>query len=229
MISVTTEVPDFKAWLGERRSVAERAVQAGVAGAALGLKLDLRRAIASAGLGTRLGNAVRDRVYPVRKASLGAAGLVYPSSRSAELVLATFAHGATIRPKEGRMLAIPTPNVPMTTGRDSRGVSRRPMTPVEVEAEFNADLVTLPSRSGRGAAILAIPAVAANSGKGFRRASKRRLKGNRRIGRREAQLVPMFVLVPVVRLRKRFDAESIARKWAGQIPGLIERALPGEV
>lgn len=230
-VKTSTSEP-WSSYVGHRRGVMEQAVQSGVEAGALGLKIDIRRAISSAGLGRRLGNAVGSQTYPkrtrsaARAASFGAAGLVYARGRSADLVLVTFSQGATIRPHDGRMLAIPTPNVPVITGRDARGVKRRPMSPVEVEAHFNADLVTLPSKSGRGAAVLAIPAVAANSGGGYRRATKRRLKGNRRVGRREKQLIPMFVLVPVVRLAKRFDVNALAVKWTNQIPQLINRATP---
>jgi hypothetical protein len=53
----------------------ERAVATGTRDAGRGLRTELRRQIASAGLGPRLANSWRDRHYPNRK--LDAAGLGY--------------------------------------------------------------------------------------------------------------------------------------------------------
>ena len=46
----------------------ERAVTAGARDTSRGLKADLRRQVASAGLGQRLGGSWRDKHYPNRKA-----------------------------------------------------------------------------------------------------------------------------------------------------------------
>jgi hypothetical protein len=40
--------------------------------------------------------------------------------------------------------------------------------------------------------------------------------------------VPIFVLVPQVTLKKRLDVEAAARKWARQLPGLIEITWPSD-
>jgi hypothetical protein len=53
----------------------ERAVSAGTKAAGQGLKAELRRQAASAGLGQRLANSWRDQHYPNQK--LDAASLVY--------------------------------------------------------------------------------------------------------------------------------------------------------
>jgi hypothetical protein len=39
--------------------------------------------------------------------------------------------------------------------------------------------------------------------------------------------VPIFLLVPQVRLRKRLDVEGAAQKWARLLPGLIETGPEG--
>jgi hypothetical protein len=38
----------------------------------------------------------------------------------------------------------------------------------------------------------------------------------------------MFLLVPQVKLRKRFDVTRAAERWSVQLPGLIERQLRSE-
>ncbi|MGE0650259.1 MAG: DUF6441 family protein [Alphaproteobacteria bacterium] len=208
----------FTDWLMRERNALEEGVTGGVRAATEGLKLDLRRAIAASGLGPRLGKAVGAQAYPKRGASLGAAGSVFARGKSAERVLTAFSEGATIRARAGgRFLAIPTEHVP----RAGRG-GRRPMTPFEVESHFNTDLEPVPLRGGRGALLLVIPVVK-GSGQRFRRVRARRVGVGRTSG-----FVPMFVLVPHVHLRKRFDAARLARKWAARVPELIERALPSE-
>jgi hypothetical protein len=69
----------------------ERAVTSGTRDAGRGLKTDLRRQVASAGLGQRLANSWRDRHYP--NENLDAASLVY--SKAPEIILANLAPGST--------------------------------------------------------------------------------------------------------------------------------------
>src|SRR5512133_3031386 len=85
----------------------ERAVATGTRDAGRGLRTELRRQVASAGLGQRLSNSWRDRHYPNRK--LDAASLVYTK---APQIIRAFDEGAVIRSKRGRFLAIPTQNAP---------------------------------------------------------------------------------------------------------------------
>jgi hypothetical protein len=59
---------------------AETAVTAGVKQATDGLKLAMRRQVTSAGLGQRLANTWRGKVYPQGQVSLKAAGLVYTNA-----------------------------------------------------------------------------------------------------------------------------------------------------
>ena len=83
----------------------ERAVATGTRDAGRGLKTELRRQVASAGLGQRLANSWRDRHYPNQQ--LDAASLVY--TKAPQIILA-FDDGAVIRSECGRLLAIPTGN-----------------------------------------------------------------------------------------------------------------------
>ena len=95
----------------------ERAVAAGTREAGHGLRTELRRQVASAGLGQRLGNSWRDQHYPNQK--LDAASLVYTM---APQIIRAFDEGAVIRSKRGRFLAIPTESAPRK-GTDGRRIS----------------------------------------------------------------------------------------------------------
>jgi Family of unknown function (DUF6441) len=97
----------------------ERAAAAGTREAGRGLKTELRRQVASAGLGQRLANSWRDRHYPNRK--LDAASLVY--TRAPQIIRA-FDEGVLIRSRRGRFLAIPTENAPRK-GTDGKRISPR--------------------------------------------------------------------------------------------------------
>jgi hypothetical protein len=100
----------------------ERAMAAGTRDAGRGLKAELRRQVASAGLGQRLANNWRDKHYPNQK--LDAASLVYTK---APQIIRAFDEGAVIRSKRGRFLAIPTENAPKrepTAGGSARAPFR---------------------------------------------------------------------------------------------------------
>jgi Family of unknown function (DUF6441) len=95
----------------------ERAVASGTREAGRGLKAELRRQVASAGLGQRLANSWRDKHYPNQK--LDAASVVYTK---APQIIRAFDEGAVIRSRRGRFLAIPTQNAPRK-GTDGRRIS----------------------------------------------------------------------------------------------------------
>jgi hypothetical protein len=74
----------------------ERAVATGTREAGRGRKTELRRQVASAGLGQRLANSWRDQHYPNQK--LDAASLVYTK---APQIIRAFDEGAVIRSRRG--------------------------------------------------------------------------------------------------------------------------------
>jgi hypothetical protein len=173
-----------------------------------GLKQELRNQVTSAGLGTRLANTWRGNTYPKGRPSLDPTSFVWSK---APKIIDAYDRGATIVPLDGRRyLAIPTQNVP------SKGRGRR-MTPLDVETSFNQDLII---RKGKNGHLLAfINAVAAQSARGWRRATPGRLaKG------RDVKLVLMFVLVRQVGVAKRLDIQAAADAWAERVPELIDQA-----
>lgn len=200
--------------LEAERKAMEAAHRRAMERAAQGLKASLRQQVEAAGLGRRVANAWRSKVYPAGgKPTLSPAGLVYSN---APKIVEAFDEGAVIRSPDGHWLAIPTKNVPRARG--GRG-ARRKMTPEEVEIEFNADLHFLPSRR-RGVAVLAIPAVRAKSKKGFRKASSGRVAQGRRI-----RWVPMFVVIKQSKLPKKLDVARAVAEWNDRLPGLLADEL----
>lgn len=164
--------------------------------------LELREQVTSAGLGQRLANTWRDRVFPERRRSMTPSGYIWSNAPD---IIDAFSRGAQIVPLAGRrFLAIPTKDVPNARGR--RGSSNK-MTPEQVENAFNQDLFFKRGRSGRVLAF--INAVGARNGRGFRRATKGRAAQGR-----DPKPVLMFVLVPNVRLPKVLDLDAVAQRWA---------------
>lgn len=197
---------------------AKRAVTAGVKGATEGLKTELRQAVNNAGLGERLGRAIQSEVYPDdsrgRVASLSTAGLVFVrrgkgKRTGAEEIFDAFNRGVTITRPGGKYLAIPTPAVPKTRGRQ--------MSPAEVEQFYGRPLqVREGNQPGQLLAFLNL-----TRARSTRRPGDRVLtKGRRAQGRTEREVL-LFVLVRSVKLGKRLDFNAIAQSWADQVPRLI--------
>jgi hypothetical protein len=178
-----------------------------------GAKQELRDQVVGAGLGTRLANTWRGDTYPQSARSMHPAGVI---RSKAPLIVDSFLRGAQIVPVNGsKYLAIPTKNVPFSRG--SRGARRR-MSPVEVEAVFNQDLIL---KKGRGGHMLAfVDAVKGKNGRGFRRAT-----GGRLAQGRSSQLVLMFTLVPSVRMPKLLDLDGPAQRWSAAFRAAITRRL----
>jgi Family of unknown function (DUF6441) len=194
----------------------ERAVTSGTRDAGRGLKTELRRQVASTGLGQRLGNSWRDRHYPNQK--LDAASLVYTK---APQIIRAFDEGALIRSKRGRFLAIPTENAPRK-GTDGKRVS-----PSTFPEHRFGPLRFVPRQSGPS--LLVVDGLRASFSRktgelrGFRRAT-----GRARQSGQGATTVVMFLLVPQVKLRKRLDVARAAERWSAQLPALIEQQLRSE-
>ena len=189
----------------------EQAVAAGTRSAGQRLRTELRRHVASAGLGQRLANTWRDKHYPNQR--LDAASLVYTK---APQIIRAFDEGAVIRSRRGRFLAIPTENAPRK-GTDGRRIS-----PSTFPEHRFGPLRFVPRPTG--ASLLVVDGLRATfsrkTGKlrGFGRATDRA----RRSGQGLTTVV-MFLLVPQVKLRKRLDVARAAERWSGQLPALIEQ------
>ncbi len=187
----------------------ERAVTGAVNSAGIALKMNWRQQIVGSGLGQRLANAVRSETYPKGKKSLGAAALVY--SKAPKLHAAHDA-GPTIRARDGFWLAIPFP---------AAGLGRfgRKMTPAMWEQKTGLKLQMV-LRRGKNPLLVTSGRLSVgktNMGQARRRGGKRRKDG---ILTGETS-IPIFTLVPQVKLPKRLSLYPAAERIAAGLPGAI--------
>ncbi len=192
--------PDLVAMLQEEVRAGEKAVKAAMAEAGGDLKQAWRRQITGAGLGHRLPRTIRNRTYPQQGDSLDAAAFVW--SNAPEIVSA-HDQGVLIRSKAGFWLAIPLPAA-------GRGRSGARLTPAEWEKRRGLRLRFVYRR--RGPSLLVADGRLSSRGLGVASRSK--------TGRGRAT-VPIFLLVPQVKLRKRLDLARDVEWVAGRVPGLV--------
>ena len=193
--------PDLIALMAQQVAAAEKATSKAMQVAGGDLKSAWRQQVVSAGLGTRLGNTVRNLNFPKGQTSLRAASLVYTK---APRILGAFERGATIRSKSGFYLAIPTE----AAGRAPGG---RRFTPGEWERRRGIKLrfVYRP----RGGSLLVAENARMNT-KGIAAISRSKT------GRNQVT-VPIFILVPQVRLNKRLRLMEAADAAISSVPRLI--------
>lgn len=181
----------------------ERAVSLSMRGVSQSLKTAWRDQVRLAGLGSKLANAIRSDAYPKGKDSLSAAALVWAK---APKIISSFEDGATINSKDGFWLAIPLP----AAGRGSRGR----ITPAEWESRRGRRLRFV-YRSGRSALLVDDGTTLARAGKTGRDGKWRAARGFKN------RTVPIFALVPEVRLKKRLNLKSEAERQAASVPARI--------
>lgn len=177
--------------------------------AAEGLRQDLKAQTSDA-LGARVANAWRGKFYANAGAASGPAAFVWSK---APRILDFFSSSKLVTPI-GQAFAIPTDSVP-------RGPRGRRLSPIEVEARFNAELQPVRLKSGRIG--LFIDVIGAKSGRGLRAASR-----GRRAQGRAVRKVLMFVLVRSVRSQQLIDLAATAAKWGAQVAGNIEHRLEAD-
>ena len=178
----------------------EKAVTTAMQNAGAGLKADWRGQITGAGLGQRLARSIRAANYPKGQPSLNAAALVWSK---APVIIGTHDTGPLIRSKDGLWLAIPTP----AAGKGARG---RRLSPGEWERRRGLRLRFVYRR--RGPSLLVADGRLNNRGLGVASRSK--------TGRGRST-VPIFLLVPQVKLAKRLDLARDAERVQAAVPGLI--------
>jgi hypothetical protein len=205
-------VRDFTGAVRDSEAIA---IQAGVSVAAEGLRDELRDQVAAAGMGDRLGRAIGAKTYPSRGGSLDAAGLVYPRGPKAEKIFAAFNEGVTITANGKKFLAIPTKEA----GRAWRNGKARPG---EFQERTGIKLHFVALKNGN--AVLVGDSIKARSGRGRRAATRGRRKQGRAV-----ESVVFFVLIRSVKVPRRLDFETAAKKWADRIPDLIDAARQGDV
>ena len=178
----------------------EKAVTASMRAAGKDLKSNWRAQITSARLGQQLANTIRSKTYPSTGESLEAAALVWSN---APQIIGAHDTGPLIRSKDGFWLAIPTP----AAGKSARG---KALTPREWERRRGLRLRLVYRR--RGPSLLVAEGRLNNRGLGVASRSK---TGHGR------STVPIFLLVPQVKLGKRLDLARDADRAQATIPRLI--------
>ncbi len=178
----------------------EKAVSDAVRGAALSLKTDWRGQITGVGLGTRLARTIRSQDYPKGRPSLNAAALIWSN---APVIIGAHDTGPLIRSKDGFWLAIPTP----AAGKGTRG---KALTPGEWERRRGLRLRFVYRRNGPS--LLVADGRLNSRGLGVASRSK--------TGRGQST-VPIFLLVPQVKLAKRLSLARDAERAQAAISGLI--------
>lgn len=202
-VSVRNDLPAF---MKRNVDIGARAVSIGVAGAAQQVKSGWRDQVVSAGLGPKLAKSIRSAVYPKGQASPNAAALIW--SKAPKLVSAHNT-GPLIRSQAGFWLAIPLP----AAGKGGRGGR---ITPGEWEQRTGKRLRFV-YRSGRSALLVddgTTTGARLMSRSGYHR-SPRGFKN---------KTIPIFALVPQVKLKKRLDLESVARDAGFGLPARIRSA-----
>ena len=175
----------------------EQAVSSAMRAAGRDLKVAWRGQITQAGLGRRLANTIRTQTYPKTGESLNAAALVW--SKAPEIIEA-HDRGALIRSREGMWLAIPM----AAAGRGQKGGR---ITPAEWERRRGLRLRFVYRR--RGASLLVADGRLNSRGLGVASRSK--------TGRGRAT-VPIFLLVPQVKLAKRLDLARDVERTGIRLP-----------
>ena len=194
----------------------ESALAAGTRSAGRSLRTELRRQVASAGLGHRLAKSWRDKHYPNQQ--IDAASLVYTK---APQIIRAFDEGAVIRSRRGRFVAIPTENAPR------KGADGKQISPSMFPEHWFGPLQFVPRQSGPS--LLVVDGLRASLSRktgelrGFKRANDRARKSGQGL-----TTVVMFLLVPQVKLSKRLDVARAAERWSGQLPALIEQQRRSE-
>jgi hypothetical protein len=210
MISARMDLlsPAMEKLIVQHETAAMRAMRWGAEGA----QGDLRETTISAGLGSRVSNAWRMKVYPEQGRSLNPAAYIWSK---APRIIDAFDRGATIRPVNGAAyLWLPTKNVPRRRARRDRQGQRiraGAMTPDEVDSFFNSEFVFKPGKNGTLLAY--VNAVSSRNGKSFRPATAGRLSGRHGMAPRKSELVLMFVLRRWVKMPKSIDIASVANRW----------------
>ena len=192
--------PDLVAVMAAEVKAGEKAVSAAMREAGTGLKTAWRGQITQAGLGRRLANSIRSQTYPRSGESLNAAALVWSK---APVIVGAHDTGPLIRSRDGFWLAIPTP----AAGKGTRG---KALTPGEWERRRGLRLRFVYRLNGPS--LLVADGRLNSRGLGVASRSK--------TGRGKAT-VPIFLLVPQVKLAKRLDLARDAERAQAAVPGLI--------
>lgn len=184
---------------------AEKSVQFAVSSATDGLKKELRQQVVSSGLGRRLSNTWRSKINPDRANSINAQGSVWSTARE---IIDSHSKGRTISGKDGSWLVIPLE----AAGKIKR---RGKYMLRDYQAKYGK-LRFVYGKNGKNSYLVADNMRQKNGKRGgFANAS------NRAIAKGAVTTVPVFLVVPKAKMKKRLDPNTAFMKWSSRIPSLM--------
>lgn len=187
----------------------EKAVSEAMDEVQAGLKDELRGQVVAAGMGQRLANTWRGKRYPEGRPSMNSAAYVW--TRAPDIVDA-FERGVPIVARNKRYLAVPTRDA----GVSHTTVKNKRLTPAIWETETGVKLRFV--QRGGHALLVTDASYVRQPSRWRRRKSFKPIRTPLTGGRR---YLVIFVLVPMVNPRKRFDVEGAGERWADRVGGLI--------
>ena len=174
------------------------------------MKTEARGQIERAGLGRRLANTWRGKVYPERADSLNPSAYLWSN---APAIIDSFSSGRSITTRNGsQWLMVPTPAVPARARREAR--TRKQSLALRVEQMFNQDLIFLRFGGKLGAYVKGVAGRRAGT---FRPATARRVRQGR-----EPELIKMFSVVRSVNRAAVLNLERIAQVGQAAFPGHLQ-------
>lgn len=211
---------------------AERAVSKGTKAAGTGLKRAWRSQVRSA-LSYRMAGALRQRNYPEQTTSINAASLVYAPSKGSRVapyrshrgataseVIDAHDRGAVIKSQRGFFLAIPLGSAARMRGATTVGRGDRSrITPGGWERRTGRKLRFVYRKAENSLLVDDGGLAPGNQMKWRVRRGGGRYEQPRAIKRRK--VIPVFVLVPQVKLKKKMDLDRDTETWGNALPGLI--------
>jgi hypothetical protein len=182
----------------------EKQVQNAVNLATTGLKLDLRQQVVSAGLGKRLSNTWRSAVNPKGRSSINASGAVWSTARE---IIDSNTKGSTIRGKSGKWIVIPL---------EAAGKIKRGKDMLKDYQAKHGRLRFIYGKNGKNSYLVA-ENMRARKGKrgGFARA------GDRAIAKGAVASVPVFLVIPQAKMKKRLNPQAAFTKWTNNLSNYL--------
>ncbi len=182
----------------------EKAVQSAVTQVTNGLKQELRDQVRRAGLGRRLPNTWRSAINPNGRNSINASGSVWSAARE---IIDSNTKGLTIRGKEGNWIVIPL---------EAAGKVKRGKDMLRNWQAKNGKLRFIYGKNGKNSYLVA-ENMRARAGKrgGFARA------GERAISKGNVATVPVFLVVPQAKMKKRLNPQAAFQRWSNRLSNYV--------
>ncbi|MBU2963334.1 hypothetical protein KO516_21410 [Citreicella sp. C3M06] len=203
-------VGDLRHFMADELTLAKIAVTRGVHSQATAIKYALRADVIAGGLGRRLSKSWQQENYPKGDTSLNAASYVFTK---AEKLVAAFDEGVTIRSGNSKYLAIPTPSAP------KKGLKGDRLSPANFPEHRYGPLRFVYVRGGTSLLVVDNQRAAKKGGYALSRNKKSLRTGN------GLHTVPMFWLVPQVRLRRRLNSAKIEAAALSGLASEIDAAF----